>query len=144
MFEVALAGKKARWPGKLDVQHDLIFIEDAARAAILLGEDPSTYGRVWHVPGAGPLTGRSFLQMVYKEVGAKEKIGALDRKMVSIASLMSKEAREFRELLYQFETQLVLDGTKFKEHAPTFTFTPHDQAIKKTVEWFKEKKEVDS
>lgn len=47
MFVAALSGKKAQWIGKLDVPHDLVFVDDAARACILLGlkERMETFGR---------------------------------------------------------------------------------------------------
>ena len=58
IFEAALVGRKASWMGKLDVPHDLVYIDDAAVACVLLGTTESAYGQFWHVPGAGPLTGR--------------------------------------------------------------------------------------
>ncbi|MBL7074284.1 NAD-dependent epimerase/dehydratase family protein [candidate division KSB1 bacterium] len=45
IFEAALAGKKASWPGKLDVPHDLVYIDDAA-ACVLFGTTESAYGQV--------------------------------------------------------------------------------------------------
>jgi nucleoside-diphosphate-sugar epimerase len=138
IFENAIAGKKAQWFGKLDVPHNLIYIEDAAAAAVLLATNEDTHGQVWHVPGAGPLTGRQFIEMAFKAAGTKKPdIGLLSGGSLRFASLVNSEAREMTEMLYEFEEPLVLDGTKFASAFPSFRYTPHEEAIGKTVEWFR-------
>ena len=137
IFENAIAGRKAQWIGKLDVPHDLIYIEDAAAAAVLLAMNEDTHGQVWHVPGAGPLTGRQFIEMAFKAAGNKPDIGVLSGGSLRFASLVNSDAREMSELLYEFEQPLVLDGTKFASAFPSFRYTPHEEAIRQTVEWFR-------
>lgn len=137
IFENAIAGRKAQWIGKLDVPHDLIYIEDAAAAAVLLAMNEDTHGQVWHVPGAGPLTGRQFIEMAFKAAGTKPDIGVLSGGSLRFASLVNSDAREMSELLYEFEQPLVLDGTKFASAFPSFRYTPHEEAIRQTVEWFR-------
>jgi hypothetical protein len=44
-----------------------------------------------------------------------------------------------KELLYEFEEPLVLDGTKFASAFPSFSYTPHEDAIRETVEWFRKR-----
>jgi nucleoside-diphosphate-sugar epimerase len=139
IFEDAIAGKKARWIGKLDVPHDLIYIEDAAAAAVLLAMNEDTHRQVWHVPGAGPLTGRQFIEMAFKAAGNKPDIGLLSGGSLRFASLINSDAREMKELLYEFEEPLVLDGTKFASAFPSFKYTPNEEAIRKTVEWFRKR-----
>lgn len=139
IFENAIAGKKAQWFGKVDVPHNLIYIEDAAAAAVLLATNEDAYGQVWHVPGAGPLTGRQFIEMAFKAAGNKPDIGVLSSGSLRFASLVNSEAREMKELLYEFEEPLVLDGTKFASAFPSFKYTPHEEAVQKTVEWFRKR-----
>jgi nucleoside-diphosphate-sugar epimerase len=139
IFENVISGKKAQWIGKLNVPHDLIYIEDAAAAAVLLGMNEDGRGEVWHVPGAGPLTGRQFIEMAFKAAGTKPEIGMLSGGFLRFASLINSDAREMRELLYEFEEPLVLDGTKFARDFPSFSYTPHEEAIQKTVEWFRKR-----
>jgi nucleoside-diphosphate-sugar epimerase len=136
MFENVIAGKKAQWIGNLNVPHDLIYIEDAAAAAVLLAMNDDAYGQVWHVPGAGPLTGRQFIEMAFKASGTKPDIGMLSGSLLRFVSLIDSDAREMMELLYEFEEPLVLDGTKFARSFPSFSYTPHEEAIRNTVEWF--------
>jgi nucleoside-diphosphate-sugar epimerase len=113
IFEAALAGKKASWLGELDVPHDLVYIDDAAAACVLLGATESAYGQAWHVPGAGPITGRQFIEMAFKAAGKKPKISVMGRGFFRFFGLLVPDAREMLELLYEFEKPLVLDGSKF-------------------------------
>jgi nucleoside-diphosphate-sugar epimerase len=136
IFTAALSGKKARWIGNLDVRHDLVFIEDAAAACIMLSETASAYGEVWHVPGAGPITGREFIDMAFRAAGNKPNIGLLGGRSLRVAGLMNSDAREMIELMYEFEEPLVLDGSKFSTEFPLFKYTSHDEGIRKTIHWF--------
>lgn len=133
----ALSGKKARWVRNLNVRHDLVFIEDAAAACIMLGETPSAYGEVWHVPGAGPITGREFIDMAFRAAGNKPNIGLLSGRMLRIVGLVNSDAREMIELMYEFEEPLVLDGSKFSTEFPLFKYTSHEEGIRKTIHWFR-------
>jgi hypothetical protein len=37
----------------------------------MLGRTASAYGKLWHVPGAGPITRREFIDMAFKAAGNK-------------------------------------------------------------------------
>jgi len=138
IFEAALAGRVATWPSDLDVPHSLLYIDDAAAACVLLAATDSAYGQVWHVPGPGPLTGRQFLEAVFRAADAEPKTKALSRTLFRLFGIFIPDAGEMVELLYQFEQPLVLDGSKFALAFPSFSYTPHDDAIRRTVEWFRE------
>lgn len=139
IFEGALVGKKASWLGKLDVPHDLVYIDDAAAACVLLGMTESAYGQVWHVPGAGPLTGRQFIEMGFKAAGTKPNVGVMGRGFFRFVGLFVPDAQELVELMYEFEEPLVLDGSKFARAFPSFQYTPHEEGIRQTVEWFRQR-----
>lgn len=138
IFMAALSGKKAGWVGNLDVRHDLVFIEDAAAACIMLGETASAYGEVWHVPGAGSITGREFIDMAFRAAGNKPNIGLLSGRSIRVAGLINSDAREMIELMYEFEEPLVLDGSKFSTKFPLFKYTSHEEGIRKTINWFRQ------
>ncbi len=138
IFRAALDGGNARWIGKLDVPHDLVYIDDAARACILLGSTEAAQGQVWHVPGAGPLTGRQFLRMVFEAAGTPPRISTLSGWTMRFFALFNVDAREMGELLYEFEEPLILDGGKFARAFPSFWYTPHTEAIRRTLEWFRQ------
>lgn len=138
IFRAALDGRKARWIGRLDMPHDLVFIDDAARAAILLGSTEAAQGQVWHVPGAGPVTGRQYLRMVFEAAGTRARIGTLRGWTLRFLGIFDGHARELGELMYEFEEPLILDGSKFARAFPSFRYTPHDEAIRHTLEWFRQ------
>ncbi|GGK32548.1 hypothetical protein GCM10010965_26840 [Caldalkalibacillus thermarum] len=137
IFTAAIKGKRTFWPGNADVDHDLIFIRDAARASILLGSEQTTHGQEWHVPGAGPLTGRQFVTNIANQAGTMAKVSVAGRTLLHLAAIFNAEIKEFVELLYEFEQPLVLDGKKFTQAFPDFRFTPHTEAIRQTIDWFR-------
>jgi nucleoside-diphosphate-sugar epimerase len=139
IFEAARNKMKAGWYGSLDAPYDLIYTDDAAIACLLLGTTDGAVGQVWHVPGAGPLTGRQFITKVYEATGATPNMGVRRRFTFQALGLVYPPARSFLEVLYEFEQPLVMDGSKFSNTFPDFAYTPHDEAIRETTEWFKQK-----
>jgi len=136
IFAAAVRRKKVKWVGRLDVPHDFVFIDDAAAACVLLGQTEAAWGESWHVPGAGPLTAREFLTAVCRAAQAPVRIAALPAWMLTVAGWFDDGAREVAEIGYLFTEPQVLDGSKFRAAFPDFQFTPHEEAIARTVAWF--------
>jgi nucleoside-diphosphate-sugar epimerase len=139
IFESALAKRKAWWYGSLDMPYDLLYTDDAATACFLLGTAEGAAGQVWHVPGAGALSGREFITQVYEAAGAKLDMSTRGRGMFQLLGLVYPPARAMLEVLYEFEQPLVMDGSKFARAFPDFAYTPHAEAIRETLGWFKQK-----
>jgi hypothetical protein len=99
----------------------------------MLSETASSYGEVWHVPGAGPITGRGFIDLIFKADGKKPNIGVLSERMIRKAGQMNPEIRDLIELIYEFEEPLVLDGNKFSSEFPLFKYTLHEAGIKRQL-----------
>lgn len=135
IFNGALKSKTILWPAKLDVPHDLVYIKDAAKAAVLLGE--SGEQGEWHVSGAGAMDGRQFLKLVQAEANSPGGCRSLPGWAVGLAGIFDKEAREFHELLYEFKYPLVLNESKFINRFPGYSATPHAAAVKETLNWFR-------
>lgn len=132
-----LAGKKAMWIGSLDMPHTLSFLPDFARGLITLGEREEALGQVWHVPTDAPLTGRQYLEKVCQEAGIKPNFGVYTRPVMRIVALFSPMVHEVLEELYQFEAPFVMSGDKFAR-AFGSNVTPHSEAIKQTVTWYRQ------
>jgi nucleoside-diphosphate-sugar epimerase len=137
IMKPALRGRRARWLGSLDQPHTLNYLEDMARALVMLGERDVADGGVWHLPAAEPLTGRQFLGLVFEAAGQSPRMGVASRPMIRIAGLFSPFLRELGETLYQFERPFVSDASKFQRAFGPFDPTPHPEAVKRTVEWFR-------
>jgi nucleoside-diphosphate-sugar epimerase len=137
VMKPALQGKRARWLGSLDQPHTLNYLEDMARALVTLGQREEADGQVWHLPTAEPLTGRQFLEQVFEAAGHPPKVGVASRSLIRIAGLFSLLLRELNETLYQFERPFISDASKFQKAFGPFEPTPHQEAVRRTVAWFR-------
>jgi len=133
----ALQGKRARWLGSLDQPHTLNYLEDMARALVTLGERQDADGQVWHLPAAEPLTGRQFLTLVFEAAGQPAKMAVASRPLIKVGGLFNPLIRELNETLYQFEGPFVSDASKFTAAFGPFDPTPHPEAVRRTVAWFR-------
>jgi nucleoside-diphosphate-sugar epimerase len=137
LMKPAVQGKRTRWLGSLDQPHTLNYLEDMARALVTLGERDEADGEVWHLPAAEPLTGRQFLTLVFEAAGHPPKIGVASRPAIKVLGLFNPLVRELNETLYQFERPFVSDASKFERAFGAFAPTPHPEAVRRTVEWFR-------
>ncbi|MGQ9815185.1 MAG: NAD-dependent epimerase/dehydratase family protein [Candidatus Roseilinea sp.] len=140
IVEAALQGKQGYWYGKLDVPFDLVYVDDAAAACVLLSgvEQSPEDNPAWHVPGAAPITGRRFMEMVYQAAGARPNMGVRSRLMLSALGIAVPWAKELVELLYEFETPTLMDGSRFAAAFPDFRYTPYEEGIPSMVAWYRE------
>lgn len=133
VLQPALAGKPASWLGSLDTPHTLAYLPDVGRNLVTLAQDPRAYGHVWHLPTAEALTGREFIHLVFEALGRPPRIGRpVTRRMLTLAGVFSRQLREVREVLYQFEHPFLVDASRFQETFPAHV-TPHRRAIRETV-----------
>ena len=56
-----------------------------------------------------------------------------------LAGLWDRQAREFAELLYQWEGPLLLDDSRVRRALPGWVPTPPDEALARTVAWYRER-----
>ena len=139
LFGAAVEGKRARWMGRMDMPHSLNYLQDVARALIILGVRPEAPGEIWHLPAAEPVTGRGFVELIAAALGRPVKVTATSRLALRLAGLFDPRARETTEMLYQWERPFVLDASKFQRAVGPFEPTPHPQAAAATVAWFRER-----
>jgi nucleoside-diphosphate-sugar epimerase len=137
IMKPVVRGRRARWLGSLDQPHTLNYLEDMARALVTLGERDAADGQAWHLPAAEPLTGRHFLALAFEAPGHAPRIGVASRPMIRITGLFNPLVRELGETLYQFERPFVSDASKFQRAFGPFDPTPHREAVKRAVEWFR-------
>ncbi|HWQ39559.1 MAG TPA: NAD-dependent epimerase/dehydratase family protein [Burkholderiales bacterium] len=138
VFGAALARRTARVIGNPDALHSYTYLEDFAGALVAMGERVEALGSVWHVPTAPAVTTREFVHKVYRAAGARPKLMAAGRRLLSVAALLDSQLKELGEMLYQFERDFVLDSTRFEK---TFGIapTPLDDSIRATLDWFRGK-----
>jgi nucleoside-diphosphate-sugar epimerase len=136
MFGFAVQGKTVSVPGNLELPHTYTYVDDFAKALVILGEHDEALGQVWHVPNAATVTTRQFVTMIYEELDQPPKMSGMGRLMMSIGGLFIPAAREVVEMMYEFEKPFVVDSSKFTR-AFGVQGTPLREAIKTTVAWYK-------
>jgi nucleoside-diphosphate-sugar epimerase len=136
MFGFAVEGKTASAAGNLDAKHSYTYIGDIGQALAILGERDEALGKAWHVPNAEVTTTRQFINFVFEELGQPARMSAVNKLMMRMAGLFIPGARETVEMLYEFEKDFVVDGSKFTK-AFGLTATPYREGIKHTVAWYK-------
>ena len=137
VFYPALAGKTASAIGNLDLPHTYSVIGDFGRGLATLGEQEKALGQIWHIPNPPTITTRELLTMAFKEMGLPPKMSRMGKVMMRIGGLFIVEARETVELMYEFEKPFIVDHHKF-EQAFGATPTPHCEAIRQTIEWYRQ------
>jgi nucleoside-diphosphate-sugar epimerase len=136
MFGFAVEGKAASAAGNLDAKHSYTYIDDVGKALAILGDSDEALGQVWHVPNAEPTTTRQFINLIFEELGQPAKMSTMSKPMLRLAGLFIPDAREMVEMMYEFEKDFVVDGSKFAK-AFGVTATPYRAGIKETVAWYK-------
>jgi nucleoside-diphosphate-sugar epimerase len=136
LFGAAVAGRPARWFGRLDMPLTPTYIEDFGRAMVTLGERSEALGRAWHVPTAPPTTGREFVRAVFDTAGTKQRVVPISSRTARVLGLVSPLAREGAEILYQFEQPFVVDSTDFTR---SFNDSPtsYQDGIRATLDWYR-------
>ncbi|OAS16667.1 NAD-dependent epimerase/dehydratase family protein [Paenibacillus oryzisoli] len=138
VFGFALSGKPVSLLGNLDIPHTFTYIDDFARGLVTLGHEDRALGEVWHIPSAKTHTTREMLELIFDELGATSKINTLSRGMVTMIGLFHPMLREIKEVFYEFEHPFILDHSKFEAAFGSQATTPHEEAIRQTVRWYKE------
>ncbi|QBD79148.1 NAD-dependent epimerase/dehydratase family protein [Ktedonosporobacter rubrisoli] len=136
-FSAVVAGSRVPWLGKLDVPHAFSFVEDVARGLITLGTHEEALGQVWHLPTAPALTGRQYIALASEAAGVQARPLPVSGLLLRILGLTNLVLRESVEMLYAFNAPLLFDGSKYSR---TFgeTFTSHQEAMRRTVTWYRE------
>lgn len=138
LFGAAVRGKKGRWLGDPDVPHTEHFLGDIARGLIVLGTHDEGDGEVWHLPAAPPMTGRAFVELVYRTAGHPVAYTPTSRGMVRLAGVFVPIVRAQYEVMYQWEASFTIDASKFEAAFGPFPVTPHEEAVGRTVAWFRD------
>lgn len=130
-------GKRPFWFGPLDVPHTFAFLGDTAKAQVVLGDDPRADGKVWHTPAAETLTVREFAELAVRVVGGGGMPLRLPQKTVAVGALFDKRLRGATEMDHQRAKPWVVDHSAFEATFGPLPVTPHDQAVARTVEWYR-------
>lgn len=136
VFRRILAGKRPQVMGDADQLHSYSYVPDIADGLATLGLDDRADGQTWHLPVAGPLTTRAFIERICEVAGTQVVPSTMSRSMVGLVGMFNPTVRELKEMLYEFEEPFVVDSSAF-ETAFGMHATRLEVAIPRTVEWFR-------
>jgi nucleoside-diphosphate-sugar epimerase len=138
VFRAALRGETVDVIGDVTMPHTYGYVPDIARGLVILGQRDEALGEVWHLPGPETVTTREFLTMVFAESGRAPDVRRVGKGTLRLLGFFKPQVRELVEMMYQFEEPFVVDHTKFVEAFGDIA-TPLTDAIRTTVEWFRER-----
>ena len=136
-FGPLINGKKAEVMGPLPNRHSVTYVRDFARALIELGSDSRAWGRAWHVPNNPALRIGDLVKLAAQAAGTEPASSVITAMKLRIAGKFVPAAKETIEMLYQFQSDFVVDHTPFAQNFTTAA-TPLPEAIAATVEWYRE------
>lgn len=139
IFIPAIENKRINILGRLDQPHTFTYIRDFAKALVILARSSGSYGEIWHVPSARTISLEKFLYRIFKQTGIYPPVKPTPRFLVNFLSMFNPIVKELKEVLPSYEVPFVVDHSKFENRFGNHS-TPHDLAIKETVEWFREYK----
>jgi len=139
VFEPFSQRKNASWLVNDSVPHSYTYTPDAARSLLLLAERATAWNQTWHVATTpNPSTGKEFVTMVAKELGAEPKYRVLSRPMIRLAGWFNPLVSESYEMLYQSDSPYLFDSSKFANEFG-FAGTPYTDGVRTTAASFKGK-----
>lgn len=115
-FGPLVKGKPAQTVGAVDVLHSITYVPDIGEAIVKVAEDDTAWGRAWHVPSAPAVTQNEIAQIASASVGKSGKAKAAPKLILRLLGLFVPPIKETVEMLYQFESDFVVDSSDFTEH----------------------------
>jgi nucleoside-diphosphate-sugar epimerase len=127
-------GKKANWFADADKVHNFTFYTDAAKGTAILGNTPSAYNQVWHLPtDKTRLTGKQWIELFAKEMNAKPSYMVVPIWLTGIIGIFVPMMKELKEMMYQYDRDYFFNSSKFEK---AFNYNPvaPAEAVKIMVE----------
>ncbi len=93
-------------------------------------------GEVLHVPSGPTITTRQFVELIAEQAGYRVGVRVTPSWIIRALGLVNPTMRAVAEQLYQSEHAFVVDHGKFAR-AFGAEPTPHAEAIRRTLEWFR-------
>ena len=140
VFGAAARGATAGVLGDIDTKHSYAYIDDVARAMVLLGGREEALGQVWHAPHAPAVTTRELVDKIYRVAGLEPKIRALSSFGVGALGWFDPLMRQLKEMMYQWERPFVVDDAKFRAaFGEELRATPIEDGIAVTLDWYRKR-----
>ena len=137
-LESMLKGKQPSFIGSMGKKHSYAYTKDLARAIVKLALEEDTYNQTWHLPCYQTNSITEILDRYNHEFLGQFTLKVISKKTHRILSVFVPILKELYEMRYQFDNDYILDFTKFSLRFPYFELTNINDAIKETVNYFKD------
>jgi len=140
IFDKFMHNKSAQWMADIHKTHSFSHTTDCAKGLLLLAKTEESFNQVWHLPTYNPAPdGKTFIELVAKEMGVVPKYMVLKKWMVYMAGFFDHTISELYEMLYQNELDYFFDSTKFNDF---FKYKPlnYSEGIHETIEFINRNK----
>jgi nucleoside-diphosphate-sugar epimerase len=139
-----IKGKSVQWLINDQVKHSFTYTRDAAAAIALLGNTPTAFDQIWHLPtDKNVMSGEEFINLFAEMFDVEPDYIVLKKWMLLMAGIFNPVISEFHEMLYQFEYDYLFDCSKFDKHFDLttvgFKTTSYKQGIIETTKLLREK-----
>lgn len=127
--------KTINLPGNTIHPHHFTFIEDFAKALVIVAFEPSAYNQIWHVPNAPAISQSDWIELFIQNTGLKINYRSIPKLVIQTVGLFNPFVKELQELSYQFEYPYLIDSKKFIVRFGDIS-TPHPDIVRKTIQWY--------
>jgi nucleoside-diphosphate-sugar epimerase len=139
IFGNALKKKPVNWLIRSDLPHQFAFTPDAATLMLEIcrKEDRPAFTLYNYVSYTVPSFNR-FAEVIAKQTGAPAKVQNLPKFVMVVMGWFMPVMRELKENFYLFENNVNLVDDRVRKDFPAFSHTPLEEAVKQTLDWFRE------
>ena len=130
----ALKNKRTLWPGRLDVDVELVYMPDAARALVEVAVAPGCDAEVFHLPGV-PTTPRKLVECIYTQVGVKPRVSGIHGLPLALVGKFDATIGAVSDIGHLWTEPILLDGAKYRARFGEVPLTSLDEAIATTLRW---------
>jgi nucleoside-diphosphate-sugar epimerase len=107
-------GKAALWINDADIEHDIAYVPDYARAVVSLLDAPDdAFGQAWHVPCAPIRRPRELLALAAKSLDVPLRVRNLPFWAMRALSVFTPQLGELAEMRFQWDRPYRVDSSKF-------------------------------
>jgi nucleoside-diphosphate-sugar epimerase len=134
-FPNIIKGKKFMLFGDVDQPHTFTYMPDFAKSVIniSLADNKEV---IYHAPNAKAISQNEIVSILEKELGKQLKYSNPSSFMVGFFGLFDKMAREFKEMLYQFNQEFRVNHSHYTNEFGN-TYTEIEEGLKETLNWYK-------
>lgn len=120
--------------GDFSQDHAYTNITDYAEAMVSLALSTNKH-QIYHAPNDSPIKLSEIVKIIEKELKRPVKYKNPNKIVMKLVGLFNKLAREYYEMLYQFEQPFLVDHSRYSlEYTPRIT--PIEKGISETIKWY--------